>query len=430
MNYNETLEFLYSKLPVFENIGASAIKPGLLNIELLCEALGNPQKKFKTIHVAGTNGKGSTSHLLASILISSGYKTGLHTSPHLKSFTERFKINGESAPESTVVEFVEKHRLLIENIKPSFFEISVALAFDYFSKQRVDIAVIEVGLGGRLDSTNIITPMLSVITNIGYDHVAILGDTLKKIASEKAGIIKPGIPVVISEFQSDVSDVFLNKANECKSKLYFAPDQFSTVSLDVKKGRRVVDIYYNSEVIYKNLILDLLGEYQIKNLIGVLQSVKILKDIGIHISEKSIRTGVENCCTITNFKGRWTELQSNPTVIADVAHNYEGLNESINQIYKYQYNNLTFILGFVKDKDVRKIMTLLPASASYCFCQPSTPRALPVLELVSIAKEFHIYGQSYTNVNDALKFVLKNAGSDDFIYIGGSTFVLSDLTEI
>ncbi len=430
MNYKETLEYLLLKLPVFENVGAGAIKSGLLNITLLCEALGNPQNKFKSIHVAGTNGKGSTSHLLASIFISAGYKTGLHTSPHLKSFTERFKINGESASEDSVVEFVEKHRLLIENIKPSFFEISVALAFDYFANQHVDIAVIEVGLGGRLDSTNIITPILSIITNIGYDHVAILGDSLKKIATEKAGIIKPNIPVVISEFQLEINDVFLSKADECNSDIYFASDKFSVKSVQFKEGRRVVDVYHESKLLYKSLVLDLLGEYQLKNVIGVLQAVKILNDLGIFILEKNVRAGIENCCKITNFKGRWSELQKNPTVIADIAHNYEGLTESINQINKYQFDNLVFILGFVRDKDVRKIMTLLPITANYYFCQPSTPRALPVTELTAIAHEFGLNSKSYTNVNEALRYVLENSGTNDFIYIGGSTFVLSDITEI
>jgi dihydrofolate synthase/folylpolyglutamate synthase len=430
VNYIETIDYLYSKLPVFERVGQEALKPGLQNILLLCEALGNPQNKFRTIHVAGTNGKGSTSHLLSAILQTAGYKTGLHTSPHLKSFTERFKINGQPAPEQEIIDFVEQHQNLIQTIKPSFFEISVALAFDYFARQQVDIAVIEVGLGGRLDSTNIITPILSVITNIGLDHVAILGDTLSKIAAEKAGIIKFSVPVVISEYQSDIAEVFIQKANECQAGIYFAANQLAIKPIATEKGRRVVDVYEDKLEKYENLQLDLLGDYQLKNLAGVLQSVEILKRQGFNISEENIRTGIENCCKITNFKGRWTQLYENPTVIVDVAHNFEGLTGSISQINNYQYEALTFVLGFVKDKDVRKIMTLLPTSANYYFCQPNTPRALPANELVAIAEEFNIIGQAVADVNEALRLALKNAPIHSFIYVGGSTFVVSELAEI
>jgi dihydrofolate synthase / folylpolyglutamate synthase len=430
VNYTETIDYLYSKLPVFERVGQEAIKPGLQNIILLCEALGNPQNKFRTIHVAGTNGKGSTSHLLASVLITSGYKTGLHTSPHLKSFTERFKINGQPAPEQEIVDFVKKHQKLIEKIKPSFFEISVALTFDYFARQEVDIAVIEVGLGGRLDSTNIIIPILSIITNIGFDHVAILGDTLPKIAAEKAGIIKANVPVVISEYQSEITEVFIDKANACRSEIYFASNIFSIKPITIEKSRRVVDVYEGKSEKYKNVKIDLLGEYQLKNLAGVLQSVELLKKQGFDISEESIREGIENCCKITNFKGRWTQVHENPVIIADVAHNFEGLTESINQICKYQYDRLIFVLGFVKDKDVRKIMKILPTSATYYFCEPQTPRALPAIELVEIAREYNIFGQAIPDVNDALQQALKTTTINDFIYIGGSTFVVSELAEI
>jgi dihydrofolate synthase / folylpolyglutamate synthase len=430
MNYTETIDYLYSKLPVFEKVGQSALKPGLQNILLLCEALGNPHKKFKSIHVAGTNGKGSTSHLLASVLIASGYKTGLHTSPHLKSFTERLKINGQPAPEQEIVDFVEKHQNLIEKVKPSFFEISVAMAFDYFARQQVEIAVIEVGLGGRLDSTNIILPILSVITNIGLDHVAILGDTLQKIATEKAGIIKTSVPVVISENQPEISNVFIDKAKACQSVIYFASNNFKIKQISIEKSRRVVDVFKGKSLKYQNLKIDLLGEYQLKNLAGVLQGIEILNQLGFEINEYYLRVAFENCCNITNFKGRWTQLKENPIVIADVAHNFEGLTESINQINKYQYQNLNFVLGFVRDKDVRKILTLFPTLANYYFCQTNTPRALPAIELVEIAKEFNIHGKLFTDVNEAFEAALENSNSNDFIYVGGSTFVVSELAEI
>ncbi len=430
MNYIETIDYLYSKLPVFERVGQSALKPGLQNIILLCDALGNPQNKFKSIHVAGTNGKGSTSHLLASVLITSGYKTGLHTSPHLKSFTERFKINGQPAPEQEIVEFVQKHQDLIEKIKPSFFEISVAMAFDYFARQEVDVAVIEVGLGGRLDSTNIIIPILSVITNIGFDHVAILGNTLSEIASEKAGIIKRNVPVVISELQPEISEVFNSKANECSSIIYFASTIFIIKSFQLKKSRREVEVYDKRNKKLSFYEIDLLGEYQLKNLAGVLKATEILKSLGFDISESCLKIGLKNCCKISNFKGRWTQLQENPLVVADVAHNFEGLTETLHQITTYKYDRLFFVLGFVKDKDVRKILTILPISAYYYFCQPNTPRALPAMELVEIAKEFNIQGQLFVDVNDALEAALKTANTNDFIYVGGSNFVVSELAEI
>ncbi len=430
MNYTETIDYLYAKLPVFERVGHGALKPGLQNILLLCDALGNPQNKFKSIHVAGTNGKGSTSHLLASVLITSGYKTGLHTSPHLKSFTERFKINGIPVAEQEIVDFVEKHINLIEKVKPSFFEISVAFAFDFFARQKVDIAIIEVGLGGRLDSTNIILPILSVITNIGFDHVSILGNTLSEIAFEKAGIIKPYVPVVISELQPEIKNIFISKSKECNSKIFFASTFFSIKSNQLMKGRRVVEVIENQNSTLTIFEIDLLGEYQLKNIVGVLQATKLLNEMGFSISEDNFRIAIKNCCKITNFKGRWTQLKEQPKVIADVAHNYEGLLETLQQIANYKYDKLFFVLGFVKDKDVRKILSIFPASANYFFCEPNTPRALPVLELVEIAKEFNIHGQFFKSVNIALESAIEMSNINDFIYVGGSTFVVSELAEI
>lgn len=426
MTYQETLQYLYDRLPVFHRVGAVAMKSGLHNIIALCEALGNPHTQFKSIHVAGTNGKGSTSHFLSAVLQSAGYKVGLHTSPHLKSYTERFKINGQPAPESEIVAFVAKHHELIEQIEPSFFEISVALAFDYFARERVDVAVIEVGLGGRLDSTNIITPDLSVITNISFDHTDLLGDTLAKIAFEKAGIIKPGVPVVISETQAETEPVFRQKALETQSKIVFADQQYEVIQSNLKGGKRVVDIKSINSII-ETYQIDLLGLYQSKNLLGVLQSVVILRQIGYKISNEALTDGLANAARLSQLKGRWQVLQQNPMIVADVAHNYGGLSETIAQIKSYDFNQLHVVMGFVKDKDISGVLQLFPKDATCYFCAADIPRSLPVADLAALARSLGLKGKEYTSVAEALSAAKKRAKNDDFIYVGGSTFVVAEV---
>ena len=426
MTYQETIAYLYDQLPVFHRIGAAAIKPGLQNITVLCEALGNPHTQFRSIHVAGTNGKGSTSHMLSAVLQSAGYKVGLHTSPHLKSYTERFKINGQPAPELEIVAFVEKNRLLIETIQPSFFEISVALAFDYFEREKVDVAVIEVGLGGRLDSTNIITPDLSVITNISFDHTDLLGDTLVKIAAEKAGIIKKDVPVVISQTQPETEPVFRQKAQENNASIFFADQNYEVVQSFLQSGRREVNIK-SIKSINTTYQIDILGIYQTKNMLGVLQSVDVLRKIGYAISKEALSNGLKNAAQLSQLKGRWQVLQTQPMVVTDVAHNYGGLSETLAQIKSYDFSQLHIILGFVKDKDVTAILDLFPKNATYYFCAADTPRSLPVADLAVLARSRGLNGHIYFSVNEAFSFAQKQAKDDDFIYVGGSTFVVAEV---
>ena len=424
--YPETLHYLYDRLPVFHRVGAVAMKAGLHNIQALCEALDNPHIRFKSIHVAGSNGKGSTSHMLSAVLQSSGLKVGLHTSPHLKSYTERFKINGQPAPEREIVSFVNKHRNLIEQINPSFFEISVALAFDYFAREQVDIAVIEVGLGGRLDSTNLITPVLSVITNISFDHTDLLGDSLAKIAFEKAGIIKPGVPVVISETQSETEPVFRQKAAETQSDIVFADQQYQVIQSKLVAGNREVDIKSINSVI-KTYNIDLLGKYQSKNLLGVLQSIEILREIGYKIPEVALRKGLSRAARLSQLMGRWQVLQQHPVMVADVAHNYGGLSETLAQIRSYDYKRLHIVIGFVKDKDISGVLQLFPIDAIYYFCAADIPRSLPAADLAALATSVGLSGKEYSSVKEALSAARKQAQQDDFIYIGGSTFVVAEV---
>lgn len=439
MNYEETIDYLYAMLPVFHREGAKAFKPGLSNTLNLCEKLGNPQTKFKSIHIAGTNGKGSTSHYMASILQSSGYKTGLYTSPHLKDYTERFRINGNSIEKANVVTFVEEHKELIEQLRPSFFELSVALAFDFFAKENVDIAVIEVGLGGRLDSTNIIQPDLSIITNIGFDHMDVLGDTLPKIAFEKAGIIKPNTPVVISERHEETSLVFADKASEQSSPIFFAEDNYSVkenVKTESDNLSLVVDVYnLREEKVFDEVKSQLIGKYQLKNLTGIFQSIEVLKDLGYHIPDEAIRKGIAEVVSLTGLKGRWQVLYRQPLTICDTGHNEHGLKIILNQIDRLSASGLIkgqkhFILGFVKDKNVEEILQLFPKDANYYFCQANSPRSMPAENLIKIAEPMHISGYSILNVNNALKKVREIAKKDDFIYVGGSTFVVAELNEL
>jgi len=401
MTYQETVQWMFFQLPMYQRQGKTAFKKDLTNIIAFAEALGNPERKFKSIHVGGTNGKGSTSHMMASILQEAGYKVGLYTSPHLKSFTERIRINGNEIPEDYVVSFISKHKTILEKQGLSFFEMTVGLAFDYFASEHVDIAVIEVGLGGRLDSTNIIRPEVSVITNIGWDHMDMLGDTLPKIAFEKAGIIKPNIPVVIGERQDEVESVFLEKANECHSEISFASD---------------------SEFEYHT---DLLGAYQKKNAKIAVKAIQKLEVFDI--SEEHISYGLQNVVANTDLKGRWQILNLEPKVICDTAHNKEGLEIVINQLKSESFEKLHIVLGVVSDKNLDSILPLFPKEATYYFCKPDVPRGLPSTILQEKANQFNLKGDVFATVNEAYNAALKNASKKDVIYIGGSTFVVAEV---
>ncbi|HET6542680.1 MAG TPA: folylpolyglutamate synthase/dihydrofolate synthase family protein [Chryseolinea sp.] len=427
--YEETLNFLYENLPMFQRVGASALKPDLTNTLLLCEALGNPQLKFKSIHVGGTNGKGSTSHMLASILQCAGFKTGLYTSPHLKSFTERIRINGEEVSKDYIIDFVNRIFEAIHVVKPSFFEITVAMAFDYFASQKVDIAVVEVGLGGRLDSTNVITPELSLITNIGWDHMDLLGDSLEKIAGEKAGIIKNKIPVVISERQREVEHIFLEKASSTDSPLYFASDEF-TASMQSENDFVTFDVFENGEPVLQNLAMPLQGVYQQKNIPGVLEAVKLLRAQGWEISQQHVRSGLENVISQTGLKGRWQVLNRRPMIVCDTGHNLDGMKEVLRQIRMQSYENLFFVFGMVKGKDVSSILRLLPKDAYYFFCEAKIPRAMDASTLFHEARQFQLNGEIVPDVNDAIHNARTRASDEDMIFVGGSTYIVAEINTL
>lgn len=407
MNYQETVEFLYSKLPYFTRDGKAAIKKDLTNTIKLCEVLGNPQNKFKCIHIAGTNGKGSTSNMLAAILQANGYKTGLYTSPHLKDFRERIRVNGEMVSEQFVVDFTEKIQAHLDSIQPSFFEITVALCFEYFAQQEIDIAVIETGLGGRLDSTNIITPVLSVITNIGKDHADLLGDTLEKIAFEKAGIIKNNIPVVIGESHPETTAVFTEKANQCHAPLYWAERNIK---------------YYNTEI-----ETDLKGDYQQKNVVTVMQAVDCLNDMGFHLDLFKVAYALQNVQALTQFRGRWEILGHAPKIVADTGHNAHGLTLVMEQLKKEKYKRLHIVFGMVSDKDRADVLPLLPKDAIYYFTKANLPRSLSPEKLREEAEVYGLKGATYTQVQEALNAAKLKADRDDLIFIGGSTFVVAEI---
>ncbi|NEM97945.1 bifunctional folylpolyglutamate synthase/dihydrofolate synthase [Pontibacter burrus] len=430
MNYQEVLDYLYQQLPMFQRIGNAAFKKSLDNIIALCDAMGNPQQNYKTIHVAGTNGKGSSSHMLAAVLQEAGYKTGLYTSPHLKSFTERVRINGTELPQQYLIDFVENYKPLFEKVQPSFFEMTVALAFKYFADEQVDVAVIEVGLGGRLDSTNIITPEASLITNIGFDHQALLGNTLEEIAAEKAGIIKPGIPATISLKQPETTAVFTAKAEEVNAPLFFASDTYSVELKSYSLEQQVVDVYRNGELYLHGLKLDLTGIYQRYNLPGVLQTIDVLLNREFKITEQAIRNGLENTKVLTGLKGRWQVLNYSPLTICDTGHNVDGINQILAQLHSLQPKQVHFVFGAVNDKDVTTILELLPKNYSYYFCQADIPRALPVAELSQKAEKVGLRGTSYSSVADAVKAAKENAAPDEIIFIGGSTFVVAEIEEL
>jgi dihydrofolate synthase/folylpolyglutamate synthase len=433
MNYQETIDYLYSRLPVFQNIGARAFKPGLHTTRELCKSVGDPQDTYATIHVAGTNGKGSTSHMLAAILQEAGYRVGLYTSPHLKDFRERIRVDGQMISEEFVVNFTSDSLSNIDRLNPSFFEVTVVMAFSYFRERNVEVAVVETGMGGRLDSTNVINPVLSLITNISMDHIQFLGDSLAKIAFEKAGIIKDHTPVVVSEHQDrEINDVISSVANDKNTSLQYGSDAFEVEPLGLHEGKievRVKDKDIN-EYVFSNLRLDLTGSYQMKNLGGVMTAVKILKSLGWNISEESISRALGNVVQLTGLKGRWQKIGSKPDIYCDTAHNIAGLSDTISYFNSVSNGRQSFVIGFVADKDIRGILRLFPASARYYFCQPSNMRALNASELRAAAVEYGLLGESFDNVNDALKEAIKDSAEQDTIYVGGSTFVVADLDQL
>jgi dihydrofolate synthase/folylpolyglutamate synthase len=405
MDYSETLTWMFEKLPMYQRLGKTAFKKDLTNTLELSKELGFPEQQFKSIHVGGTNGKGSVSHMLASILQTSGYKVGLYTSPHLKDFRERIKINGQEIPVQDVIDFIGDHKLFLETQQLSFFEMTVGMAFDYFAKQQVDIAIIEVGLGGRLDSTNIITPLLSVITNIGLDHMAFLGDTLEKIAGEKAGIIKQNIPVVIGETVPETKPVFLNKAKAETASIYFAKD-LETELPDC----------------------DLKGSYQKNNIRTTLQAIAILNQIdGWAIQKAEIENGLANVKSNTRFQGRWEILGKRPKIIADTGHNEEGLRFVIKQLLQESYEQLHIVLGVVNDKDLDMILPLFPKEAFYYFCKPDVPRGMEAEYLQKKAQDFFLNGDVFISVGDAFKTAKQSAKASDVIFVGGSTFTVAEI---
>lgn len=426
MNYTQTLDYLYSKLPMFTRIGAVAFKKDLHNTIIMCDALGDPQNKFKTIHIGGTNGKGSTSHMVAAIFQQAGYKTGLYTSPHLKDFRERIRINGKMISENFVTNFVANQKKLIEDIQPSFFEVTVAMAFSYFAAEQVDIAIIEVGLGGRLDSTNIIKPELSIITNISLDHTNILGNTLMEIAREKAGIIKSGIPVVIGETDEETSNVFIQKAKGTNSQITFADQEYQVSAIEKNRELLTLSIS-NPNITYPDLHLDLTGNYQLKNAVTVIAAVEILKTKGYQINNEAIHAALKSVKPLTGLQGRWQTLNQDPLIICDTGHNIAGIKEVIQNINQTPHQQLHMVIGMVKDKDISGVLKLLPKEAHYYFCQPELERALPAKQLAEQAKEQGLKGFAFHTVSLALAAAKLKANNNDLIFVGGSTFVVAEV---
>lgn len=427
MKYPEAIDYLYSRLPMFTRDGATAFKKDLTNTLALCSALGNPHNHLKSVHIAGTNGKGSTSHMLAAILQVAGYRTGLYTSPHLVDFRERIRVDGRMIPKRAVSHFVASNQPLIERIQPSFFEVTVAMAYSYFEKQEVDIAIVETGLGGRLDSTNIIMPLLSVITNIGYDHTNMLGNTLQEIATEKAGIIKPGIPVVIGEWQLEVSGIFERIAAENRSKLVYASQWWEVEAAGKDADYQYLAATRRNAVSGNSYALDLKGSYQAKNLPAVLCAVEELRTMGFTIKDGHIRQALAQVLPLTGLMGRWQTLSSEPLVICDTGHNADGWREVLANISATPHHALHMVIGVMRDKDLAMMLPLLPRDARYYFCQVAMPRALPAQELQASATSFGLEGTAFTNVDEALRAAKQHAGVDDLIFIGGSTFIVGEL---
>ncbi|MCB8964592.1 MAG: bifunctional folylpolyglutamate synthase/dihydrofolate synthase [Bacteroidales bacterium] len=425
MNYQETLDYLFSQLPMFQRVGKAAYKADLANTLILDEYFGHPHRQFRTIHVAGTNGKGSTSHMLASVLQAAGYRVGLYTSPHLKDFRERIRVNGAMISEDEVVQFVAKHHGVFNRVKPSFFEMTVALAFDYFARQHVDIAVVEVGLGGRLDSTNIITPVLSVITNIALDHTDLLGSTLPQIAAEKAGIIKPNVPVVVSQFQPEVSQVFIDRANSTQSELVFADQEYRVEMLGYTGNCQLVRVTHSG--IENEWRLDLMGLYQRYNLAGVMAAIDRLVGCGFNIFESHVEEGLKMVQKSTGLMGRWQKLSENPDVYCDTGHNVDGITQVLAQIDRMPHRNLHMVIGMVGDKNIEGMLALMPKQATYYFTRASIARALDPSILQTKATDFGLVGTVYPTVMQALVAAKRAATSNDLVFVGGSTFVVAEV---
>lgn len=421
MNYEETIQYLYDRLPVFHFVGANAYKPGFDNTLKLMELTCHPYRNYKTIHVAGTNGKGSVSHLLSAVLQAAGYKVGLYTSPHLVDFGERIKVDGEMIDKQYVIDYIQRYSLDFERIGPSFFEATMAMAFSYFSDIQVDIAIIEVGLGGRLDSTNIIEPELSVITNISFDHVAFLGDTLEKIAFEKAGIIKPNTPVVIGETNEITKNVFVNKAKINNSPIYFADNEINISILE--SGIDTLKVLTQDNSVFE---IGLSGSYQIKNIATVYKSIQILNNIGYNISQSNVAIGFKNVLNLTGFMGRWQSFGNNPLIVCDTAHNEAGIAEISKQIKSLSYNNLRIVFGMVNDKDISSVLKLLPTHAMYYFCNANILRALPAIELQSQAINYGLIGNAYSTVEESVLTAINESFSNDFLLIIGSNFIVGE----
>jgi len=433
MTYRETLDYLYQQLPMFQRVGAAGFKKGLGNTEALMAALDHPERKFRSVHVAGTNGKGSSSNLLAAVLQAAGYTVGLYTSPHLREFTERIRLNGQELAPDYLVAWVARWRPLFEQVQPSFFEMCVALAYSYFAEAQVDVAVVEVGLGGRLDSTNVITPLVSLITNISYDHQALLGDTLPLIAAEKAGIIKPGVPVVVSQTQPEVAAVFEQKAAAEQAPLRFADQEFSVLPAaapDPAADAQRLTVTRHGGPYLPDLALGLVGEYQQLNLPGVLATVEELRRQGFTISEEAVRTGLREVRRLTGFLGRWTIIGRQPLVICDTGHNEAGLRLTMQQLARVPHRQLHVVLGTVNDKDPTPVLRLLPPAARYYFCQANIPRALPANELAGKATAIGLRGEVWGSVSAAVQAARAAATPADVVYIGGSTFVVAEVAEL
>ena len=427
MTYQETLEWMFNKLPMYQRIGAAAYKADLNNTIQLLDLLDNPHNNFKSVHVAGTNGKGSVSHTLASVFQEAGYKTGLYTSPHLRDFRERIRINGEMIPEENVVQFIDTYKDKFEAMELSFFEMTVGMAFDYFQKEKVDIAIVEVGMGGRLDSTNLITPELSIITNIDFDHTKFLGDTRAKIAYEKAGIIKPGIPVVIGETHPETEQVFIDKAKECGSPIYFADQIFDCDKIYFESfTEQKFDVWKNSELYMEALEIPLMGNYQQKNLTTVMCAIDLLRD-KFNLSDDDIRDGIGKVIRNTHLMGRWQILCKDPLTIADTGHNVAGITEVVRQLAEMHYGKLHFVLGMVNDKDIDSVLQLLPRGAEYYFCKADIPRGLDANILAEKAFDMGLRGQVFESVSHAYRSAVNNARFGDVVFIGGSNFTVAEV---
>lgn len=417
---------MFSQLPMYQRVGKAAYKANLDNTIALCDLLDQPQNNFKSIHIAGTNGKGSVAHIIASILQEAGLKTALYTSPHLKDFRERIKINGEMIPEEKVIQFIKKHKKEFKKIDLSFFEMTVGMAFQYFSDEKVDIAIIETGMGGRLDSTNIITPLLSIITNISLDHTQFLGDTIEKIAAEKAAIIKKNIPVIIGETQPEIENIFINKAKSQKSQITFADQIFEAKLLSNTNSETEYDIWKQSELFIEQLECPLLGFYQSKNIVTAIQAMDTLANT-FGIGTKTIIEGIENIKMNTGFRGRWQILSNNPLTISDVGHNKDGIINIVQQIRQCKYNKLHFVLGMVNDKNITEILNLLPHEAIYYFCKADIPRGLDETLLQEAGHKAGLNGKTYSSVREAYNVAVNNSDNSDLIFIGGSTFVVAEI---